>query len=221
MSDDGHLSFDDLARLADGGPLDAAEETHLAQCDACRTDLVLLRRMDLSWSYESGEADAEPDAWDAGPADPFADAAAEETTRQHVLAFARRMADEDEAARLLLEPLVSGDTANFVLGIARRGARYQTGGVVRFLCAAAHEALEESPLKALILADEAIAIASLLRDASYPPGHVDVLRGNAWRFTIVWIGATRRGRLRIGRRRSFLYSETSSATRTRALSKQV
>lgn len=160
-----HLSFEELALVADGeGTLDAAGEAHLAHCDACRSDLALLRRLDDSW--EEAAAD------DEGGHDP---------TRESVLEFAQRIQQEDEAARALLKDLLAENSGSFALGIERRGARYRTGGVVRVLCNAARAALGENALKALILADEAIEIARNLPDDLYPSGHVNMLRGNAWK----------------------------------------
>jgi tetratricopeptide (TPR) repeat protein len=164
-----HLSFDDLVRASEGEELPVAIHEHLGACDSCRLELRLLQRMESHWDGE-GTAESGTGATED-----------EELTRRSVVEFGRQITREDEEARELLEPLLSTTTGTYALGIARRGARYRTGGVVRVLCGAAREALAENPLKALILADEAIAIAAALSDHEYPSHHVEVLRGNAWK----------------------------------------
>lgn len=178
-----HLSFDELARIADGHEVSASASEHLAACVTCRDELLLLRRMDASWN---GDLAMDSDSRIARPADlelnaDLDDAAAEETTRQFVIGFVQQISDEDEAARALLQPLIDSESGSFARGIARRGAKYRTAGVVRVLSAAAREQLMNKPLRALALADEAIEVASTLSEQAYPPGYVDSLRGGAWK----------------------------------------
>lgn len=169
-----HLTFEELVLAVDGDELPAERDEHLSGCDVCRSELHLLQRMDAGWKdVDTG----------AGWLDERGDASFEEEalTRRSVVEFGRQISREDEEARDLLEPLLRASGGTYALGIARRGARYRTGGVVRTLCAAAREALSDNPLKALILADEAIAIADGLPEDAYPGSHVEVLRGNAWK----------------------------------------
>ena len=162
-----HLPFERLSELAGGETSAADEDLHLTACDECRDTIAIIRRFEASWEgFDSNTAIA---------------ASADVETRNVVHDFKQRLADEDADAYAFLHSLLAADGARFALGIGRYGARYRTGGMVRALCGAARAALAESPLKALILADEAIEIARELPDDTYPSGHVNLLRGNAWK----------------------------------------
>lgn len=164
---DDHISEDELALFAFSPDTVSPErrtaiERHTSTCASCRAtrDFFAVAEQDLG----------DLDMWEriAGSA-----------TREMLAAYAQRIADEDEEAEELLQPLLDapGKMAWTHL-LAQR--RFRTGGVVRRLTNHAAIVAESQPLTALTFADAAISIAEALPDDTYPARAVYDLRGKAW-----------------------------------------
>lgn len=132
---------------------------HTAECAACRTtyDFFAVAEDDLS----------DADVWERSMGS---------ATHESLMAYAARIAEEDEEAEELLGPLLDAP-ARITWRIEKR---FLTGGVVRRLNAQALRLRESEPLDALAFADAAIAIAEALPDDTYPAKAIYELRGKAW-----------------------------------------
>lgn len=163
-----HLSDDEISLYAIGRELvdspDVAE-AHLASCPNCRESLDVHQRFD--------ETLRGPEPWLV--ADPASD-----THRQALRAMALQTQREDEEADQLLAPLLA-EPEHVAWGELVNDPKYRTGGVVRRLCEAAHQACARVPEEALTLSKAAIAISMALPDDLYPARAVSVLRGLAWK----------------------------------------
>src|ERR1043166_7014778 len=162
-----HYSEKDLTRFVtdSGAPLDrGAIQAHLASCEECR---ALVRSI---------EADEE-DLTDALAV--FA--AAEEMTIADPLArMLEQAVREDEEAALLLERMIHFPEAIAFADLPAK-RKYHTAGVVRLLSRAARDLLGRSAADALILADNAIAVAEALDITVYPDALRHTLIANAWK----------------------------------------
>lgn len=163
-----HLSDEDLEVYATHRDImescDAAE-LHLADCVLCRAQLASHRQ------FEESLRDIE--TWRA--ADPGAD-----SDRESLNAMAIQMQREDEEAERLLLPFLAAPDSVFDSELAS-DRKYQTGGVARRLCEAAHHVCAQSPLQALSFSEAAIAISEALPDRLYPAGAVHAVRGLSWK----------------------------------------
>jgi tetratricopeptide (TPR) repeat protein len=161
-----HFDDEALTRYAAGraGADHDSIARHLALCDACRERLGAI--------IESALRD--PGTWK------LAGAPADEESYD---LLAERIAQEDEEARRMLQPLLDGETPAYRLiwNNLTKKKRFRTGGVARLLAKLAHDALRRAPREAVHLADEAIAIAGSLPDDYYPADIVYELRGDAWK----------------------------------------
>jgi len=135
---------------------------HLAACAACRAthDFFAVAEDDL------GDADV----WERTMGS---------ATYESLMAYAARIAAEDEEAEELLKPLFDAP-ARVAWSNLHRQKRFLRGGVVRRLNAQALKTRESEPLDALTFAEEAIAIAEALPDDTYPAKAIYELRGKAW-----------------------------------------
>jgi tetratricopeptide (TPR) repeat protein len=165
-----HPTEDELARYAfDPASVENAVglAAHLGDCPDCAALLRLIETVD------AGLADRE--TWELS-----------EATRslgsldQTLHDLVSRIADEDEEAERLLEPLLANPVALARMNLAEK-PKYRTGGVVRHLIAAATANLEREPLEALSFADAAIEVAETLPDDTYTSYAIFDLRGTAWK----------------------------------------
>lgn len=162
-----HLREETLGLYAiDPAFVSAADVAHLEACAECQRALADVRTFD--------DALRDPEAWqgltdDAAPADV-----------EELRAFAVRAAEEDAAAAALLDDFKEPSAAGrFVWANVARKPEYQTGGVARLLCKWANGMCERDPQYALKLAEAATAIATALRDESYPRGTIHEIRGES------------------------------------------
>jgi len=139
-----------------------AIESHIADCAVCRTayEFFAVAEEDLS----------DADVWERNMGS---------ATRESLMAYAARIAEEDEEAAELLKPLFDAP-ARVAWANLHRQKRFLNGGVVRQLNARALALRESEPLDALTFADAAIAIAEALPDDTYPAKAIYELRGKAW-----------------------------------------
>jgi tetratricopeptide (TPR) repeat protein len=139
-----------------------AIETHTAECAECRAmrDFFAVAEDDFS----------DGDTWERGMGS---------ATREALMAYAARIAEEDTAAEELLR-LMFDVPARIAWANPHRQKKYLNGGVVRQLNARALALRESEPLDALTFADAAIAIAEALPDETYPGRAIYELRGKAW-----------------------------------------
>jgi tetratricopeptide (TPR) repeat protein len=122
-----------------------AIQTHLDDCETCRGSFTLLREID--------EAMRDPRTW------ANVDALRARSARvEEALALKARIDAEDAAAARLLSPLLASPLRFRNAAIAEN-PKAQTAGVVRYLCAAAHERHEKSPEFSLELTLCAHAVA--------------------------------------------------------------
>lgn len=165
-----HPTEDDLARYAfDPHGVENADDvaTHLGTCSDCAALLRLIETVD--------EGLANTEAWE------LSEATRNLGSLDHTLHdLVSRVADEDEQAERLLEPLLANPVALARMNLAEK-SKFRTGGVVRQLVAAARSALEREPLEALAFADAAIEIAESIADEAYPAQAIFDLRGTAWK----------------------------------------
>lgn len=89
------------------------------------------------------------------------------------------LAFEDEIASFLLEPMLAEPSG--LRGVLLEDHRYHSAGVVRRLIAASEAAREESPLRALPIADAAVVVVDQLAPGRYDEELRLSLRGGAWR----------------------------------------
>jgi tetratricopeptide (TPR) repeat protein len=136
---------------------------HTAECAKCRTTLDFF-------------AVAEDDLSDVDVWEPVIGSA----TREALMSYAARIADEDSEAEEILKPLFDAPAKAAWTNIHTQ-KRFLTGGVVRRLSGHAHSICEDEPLDALTFADAAISVADALRDDTYPAKAVYELRGTAWK----------------------------------------
>jgi tetratricopeptide (TPR) repeat protein len=166
-----HFDDDLLAQYAEGP--DSLEEgirlkieLHIQECAFCQGAVDVARDF----------AQALPDAETWWIADELQTGA----RRGSLRSFAARIAEEDREAERFLRKLVDSPYRFGAAGPAIT-RRYRTGGAVRLLSQAAHEACAREPLHALNLADVARRIADALPDDYYPADAVNELRGTAWK----------------------------------------
>jgi tetratricopeptide (TPR) repeat protein len=164
-----HYSEDELARCA-AGTASASERTaiekHVGSCEECRATLEAIRAVD--------EALADEDTWLLTGLESTANDLDDRTSKLLEEAIA-----EDEEAAELLGRIIATPAAVAYADLPRK-RRYHTAGVGRFLCRAARDLLEKNPPDALLLADNAIAVAEAL-DQRYPPAMRSALIGTAWK----------------------------------------
>ncbi len=141
-------------------------ELHLGDCSFCRGVVDVAR--------DFAEALPDPETWW------IADELQTATRRASLRSFAAFIADEDREAERFLRKLVDSPYRFGATGPAII-RRYRTGGAVRLLAQAAHEAGAKEPLHALNLAEVARRIADALPDDYYPADAVNELRGTAWK----------------------------------------
>lgn len=163
-----HPTEEELAMLAfDSATTASWIAAHVAACVACRTEVDAYRAVESGFSN--------PESWslaedlDSPPED-----------HESIRSLAAQIAEEDALARSLLEHRVRRPAALAWLDW-NHDARLVTGGVVRFLSSAAHDALAREPLDSLSLADLAINIAFRLPVSTYVGNLIHELRGNAWK----------------------------------------
>src|SRR3954452_5543325 len=128
-------------------------EHHLRECEECRSLVATLR--------DEQEALSDSTTWLLTETP----AAAEFDERLQSM-FDRAAIEDEEAASLLGQFINYPDAIAFADLPSKR--KYHTAGVVRFLCRAARDLLGRSAADALILADNAIAIAEALDEHAYP-----------------------------------------------------
>jgi tetratricopeptide (TPR) repeat protein len=122
--------------------------THLDACDFCRTNLAAVAEID--------EAMREPEMWQQ------IDTLLTRSARlEEALALKARIDNEDQAAERLLAPLLTSPL-RFRSADVAENPKAQTAGVVRYLCAAAHELHEKRPQFSLQLTTTAYAVALAL-----------------------------------------------------------
>ena len=162
-----HYSEKDLTLFVTDpdAPLDrGAIQAHLATCEECRG---------LARSIEADEQ-ALTDALTLA-------AAAEEMTVADPLArMLEQAVREDEEAALLLERMIQFPEAIAFADLPAK-RKYHTAGVVRLLSRTARDLLGRSAADALILADNAIAVAEALDRTVYPEALRHTLIANAWK----------------------------------------
>jgi tetratricopeptide (TPR) repeat protein len=136
---------------------------HTAECATCRTtlDFFSVAEDDLS----------DVDVWE-----PVMGSA----TRDALMSYAARIADEDREAEELLKPLLDAPAKAAWLNLHTH-RRFLSGGVARRLTTYAHNVCMSEPLDALTFADAAISVAEALPDDSYPANAIYELRGTAWK----------------------------------------
>jgi len=143
-----------------------ALEAHLDRCRECSATVDDYRLIMV--------AQQQPEMWRA------ADQAIDPGRLEAFGDFGRRLRDEDEEARRILEPFL-GTLYKFSAANITEKKRYATGGVVRLLCVAARDQVDRQPLFAIALAEAATAIAEGLPDEQYPAKAVFEYRGTAWK----------------------------------------
>jgi tetratricopeptide (TPR) repeat protein len=165
--------FDDaiLAQFAESpesldGQLRLQIELHLRECSLCEG------AVDVARSF--AEALPDPETWW------IADELYLEKRRTALRSFSARIAEEDREAERHLRKFVDSPY-RFETAASAIQRRCRTGGAVRLLSQAAHEACSQQPLHALNLADIATQIADALPDDYYPADAVNELRGTAWK----------------------------------------
>jgi tetratricopeptide (TPR) repeat protein len=136
---------------------------HTAECATCRTTLDFF-------------AVAEDDLSDVDVWEPVMGSA----TREALMSYAARIAEEDHEAEELLKPLFDAP-AKVAWTNLHTQKRFLSGGVVRRLSAHAHNIYEDEPLDALTFAEAAISVAEALPDTAYPAKAIYELRGTAWK----------------------------------------
>jgi hypothetical protein len=136
---------------------------HTAECATCRTTL------DFFGVSEDDLSDA--DVWE-----PVMGSA----TREALMSYAARIAEEDSEAEELLKPLFGAPAKAAWLNLHTQ-RRFLSGGVVRRLSAHAHSVCDNEPLDALTFADAAVSVAEALPDDTYPARAIYELRGTAWK----------------------------------------
>jgi len=136
---------------------------HTAECATCRTTLDFF-------------AVAEDDLSDVDVWEPVIGSA----TREALMSYAARIADEDSEAEELLKPLFDAPVKAAWTNLHTQ-KRFLSGGVARRLSAHAHSLLLSEPLDALTFADAAISVAEALPDETYPAKAIYELRGTAWK----------------------------------------
>jgi tetratricopeptide (TPR) repeat protein len=164
----GHIPEGELALFAfDPTAQSDAEreaiERHTAVCGQCRT------RLDFFAVTEADLTDA--DIWEESLGS---------ATRDSLFAYASQIADEDNEADEMLQPLFAAPAKTAWTNLHRQ-RRFLTGGVARRLSAHAHDLCESEPLEALTFADAAISVAEALSEDEYPANTVYEMRGTAWR----------------------------------------
>lgn len=171
MTDDGHFEDDVLAQYAESpDALDEVTrgrlEAHLRECSRCSG------AVDFARDFAASLPDEET-WW-------IADELENGKLRRSIRAFAERIAGEDREADRHLAKFVDSPY-RFSSAASAILRRCRTGGAVRLLSQAAHEACSREPLHALNLADAARRIADALPDDYYPANGVEELRGTAWK----------------------------------------
>jgi len=136
---------------------------HTAECATCRTTLDFF-------------AVAEDDLSDVDVWEPVIGSA----TREALMSYAARIADEDSEAEELLKPLFDAPAKAAWTNLHTQ-KRFLSGGVARRLTAHAHSVSNNEPLDALTFADAAISVAERLPDDTYPANAIYELRGTAWK----------------------------------------
>jgi tetratricopeptide (TPR) repeat protein len=122
-----------------------AIKSHLDGCETCRGAFTVL--MEIDEAMRDPRTWANVDALRARPA-----------RFEEALALKARIEAEDEAAARLLSPLLASPV-RFRNASVSENPKAQTAGVVRYLCAAAHERHERSPDFSLELTLCAYAVA--------------------------------------------------------------
>jgi tetratricopeptide (TPR) repeat protein len=136
---------------------------HTAACATCRSTLDFF-------------SVAEEDLSDVAVWEPLMGSA----TRDALMSYAARIADEDREAEELLQPLFAAPAQAAWLNLNTK-RRFLSGGVARRLSAHAHTICQNEPLDALTFADAAISVAEALPDDTYPAKAIYELRGTAWK----------------------------------------
>ncbi len=136
---------------------------HTAECASCRSTLDFF-------------AVAEDDLSDVDVWEPMMGSA----TREALMTYAARIADEDREAEELLQPLFDAPAQAAWLNLNTK-RRFLSGGVARCLSAHAHSICQNEPLDALTFADAAISVAEALPDDNYPANAIYEVRGTAWK----------------------------------------
>lgn len=152
--------------LQPGDDASAAISSHVNGCERCREEIRAIRAFcrELSHRETWRVVDDPPNL--APPA-----TAIRELT--DTLAF------EDEVATFLLEPMLA-DPASLRQSLID-DPRYHSAGVVRRLIAVSEGVREESPLRALTMADAAVVLSEHLDSSRYDTELLLSLRGGAWR----------------------------------------
>lgn len=166
-----HYSEDELARFA-ATPENARESSaiarHVEECADCRATIESFRQL--------SELLADEFTWLLTDAVPSDDAAEDERLRSLVETAAK----EDEDALDMLGRLIDNAAAIAFADLPRK-RRYHTAGVARFLCRAARDMLGRKPADALVIADNAIAVAEALDSRKYAATMRHPLIGTAWK----------------------------------------
>lgn len=139
---------------------------HVDTCEQCRREIAAIEAFCLHLSHrETWRMVDEPSQSSSIPAQ-----------LAHQLDSLRF---EDEIAGFLLEPVLSSPESLRETLLA--DSRYRSAGVVRRLVAASESTREESPLRAMSLADVAVILAERLESSQYDPHLLESVRGAAWR----------------------------------------
>lgn len=151
-----HYDDDTLSLFAlDPALVDDAESVaaHVRACDSCRPKVEALAEVD--------DAMRDAGTWSAVDSLSIRSAWLEEA-----LALEARLDEEDRAAERLVSPLLSS-MLRFRDAKLAENPRAQHGGVVRYLCAAAHGLHEKQPQFSLLLARTAYAVAFALENGPH------------------------------------------------------
>jgi tetratricopeptide (TPR) repeat protein len=165
-----HYSDEQMARYASGSATHdrLRIEKHLAECGQCRSLLEEIRSIE--------EALNDPDTWlfcnlDDSDSD---------DRGEHLQAVISQAVAEDEEASVLLAGIIDRPAAVSYEDLPRK-AKYHTAGIARYLSRAARKLVERDPPDALILANNAIAVAEALDHQRYPSSMRFALIGSAWK----------------------------------------
>ncbi|HYC89872.1 MAG TPA: hypothetical protein VEO54_11725 [Thermoanaerobaculia bacterium] len=157
-----HYDTETLFAFLEGmTPIDAGIEAHVASCGECAEELHAQRALLAALR--------EPRMWAEAPA-----------SLPDAVAFAERVASEDEAAARLCAEMLAGPAAWWPQRL-RNADGAATAGMVRQLLARMRPLIERCPKDALQVTAMALALAEELEPGAYRPHYVESLRAQALR----------------------------------------